>query len=231
MNLIDHPSEPAAHKVENDTSKTRIFREVRRLIIMGHIKPGERLDVDELAGRYQTSVTPVRDALQMLGQEELVQIKPRSGYFVARLTLKKLRDMLQLRKILEVSAVEMAAQRITAEQVSELRSVHAGYTGDDDESYDRYTDENRRFHYLIGLASGNLELAEMIGHLHDRLARFMVLRHGGFSQEITHAKIVEALVNKDVAAAKAALLDDIDTSEDAILDRVLDEIAPSWHVD
>jgi len=231
MNPIAHPSEPIMNQMERSTSKTRIFREVRRLIIMGNLKPGRRLDVDELAERYETSVTPVRDALQMLSQEELVRIKPRSGYFVARLTLKQLRDMLQLRKILEVSAVEIAAQRITAEQIGELRNVHQGYTGDDDESYDRYTDENRRFHYLIGLASGNLELAEMIGHLHDRLARFMVLRHGGFSQEITHAKIVEALADKDVEAAKAALLDDIDTSEDAILDRVLDEIAPSWHVD
>ncbi len=231
MSSNTYLTETVVDKLENDTSKTRIYRGVRRLIIMGHLKPGERLDVEELAERYQTSVTPVRDALQMLSQEGLVKIKPRSGYFVARITLKQLRDMLQLRKILEVSAIEMAASRVTADQIYELRNVHAGYTGDDDESYDRYTDENRRFHYLIGMASGNLELAEMIGHLHDRLARFMVLRHAGFSQELTHARIVAALESKDVEAVKTALLDDIDTSEDAIMDNVLDEIAPSWHID
>jgi GntR family transcriptional regulator, rspAB operon transcriptional repressor len=214
-----------------DTSKTRIYREVRRSIIMGHRKPGERLDVESLARHFDTSVTPVRDALQMLSQEDLVTIKPRSGYFVARITLKQLRDMLDLRKILELAAIERAAMRISEDQIHELRKVHAGYTGDDDESYDRYTDENRRFHYLVAQASGNQELAELVEHLHDRLARFMVLRHAGKSQELTHARIVDALSQRDADTARQALLDDIDTSRDAILDGVLEEVSASWHLE
>jgi DNA-binding GntR family transcriptional regulator len=214
-----------------DTSKIRIYREVRREIIMGNYLPGKRLDVDELAHIYQTSVTPVRDALQMLSHEGLVMIKPRSGYFVARITLKELRDMLELRKILELAAIERAVLRISDSQLCELRQVHAGYTGDDDLSYDRYTDENRQFHYLLAKSSGNLELAEQLGHLMDRLARFMVLRHAGQSQEITHARICDALEKLDLAAAKQALLDDIDTSRDVILDGVMDEEAPYWHLD
>lgn len=226
MNTASHsPVDP------DSTSKTRIFRDVRRSIIMGHLKPGERLEVEELARSYETSVTPVRDALQMLSQEGLVTIRPRSGYFVARITLKQLRDLLDLRKILELAAVERAALRATPDQLQQLRSVHAGYTGDDDESYDRYTDENRRFHYLIGMASGNQELAETIGRLHDRLARFMVIRHAGQSQEITHNRIVDALKAHDPESARAALLDDIDTSADAILDGILEDVAVTWHVD
>ncbi len=209
------------------TSKEKIYRQLRRSIIMGHRRPGERLDIEELAAHYETSVTPVRDALQMLSQEELVMIRPRSGYFVATITVKQLRDMLDLRKILELAAIERAALRITPEQIKTLRTVHAGYTGDDDESYDRYTDENRRFHYCVALAAGNMELAEMIGHLHDRLARFMVLRHAGKSQEITHARIVDALESHDVELARRTLLEDIDTSQDAILDGVLEEVAVS----
>lgn len=214
-----------------DTSKTRIYREIRRAIIMGHRRPGERLDVDGLARRFETSVTPVRDALQMLSQEDLVTIKPRSGYFVARITLKQLRDMLELRRILELSAIERAALRISEDQLELLRSVHAGYTGDDDESYDRYTDENRRFHFLIAQFSGNQELADLVGHLHDRLARFMVLRHAGKSQEVTHARIVDAMQVHDVDSARQALLDDIETSRDAILDGVLEEVSASWQLD
>jgi DNA-binding GntR family transcriptional regulator len=211
----------------DSTSKVRIFRQLRRSIIMGHHRPGERLDMEELAGRFETSVTPVRDALQMLGQEGLVSIRPRSGYFVASMTVKQLRDLLDLRKILELSAVERATEHITPEQIIALREVHAGYTGDDDESYDRYTDENRRFHYCAALASGNQELAAMIGHLHDRLARFMVLRHAGKSQEAAHGRIVEALEKHDLDQARQALLEDIESSRDAILDSVLDEIAAS----
>lgn len=211
----------------DSTSKVKIFRQLRRSIIMGHRRPGERLDIDDLASRFETSVTPVRDALQMLSQEGLVMIRPRSGYFVASITLKQLRDMLELRKVLELAAIERAVLRITPEQIASLRTVHAGYTGDDDESYDRYTDENRRFHYLVALAGGNMELAEMIGHLHDRLARFMVLRHAGKSQEITHARIVDALEAHEIDLARQSLLEDIETSKDAILDGVLDEVAAS----
>jgi DNA-binding GntR family transcriptional regulator len=220
-----------SQSIMNGTSKTRIYRDLRRSIIMGHCRPGERLDVDVLSERYDTSVTPVRDALQMLSHEGLVTIKPRSGYFVARITLKELRDMLELRKILELAAVERATMRASDAQIHEMRTVHAGYTGDDDESYDRYTDENRRFHYLIARASGNLELSETLGRLLDKLARFMVLRQAGKSQETTHARIVEAIEARDLELARRMLLEDIDTSADAILDGVMEEEAAFWHLD
>ena len=155
---------------EEQTSKNAIYVELRRSIIMRHIRPGERFDVEALAKQYKTSVTPVRDALQMLSQDGLVNIKPRSGYFVARTTLKQLRDLLDLRHIMELAAIERAVVKITPEQIAELRSIHTGYTGDDDLSYDRYTDENRRFHYGLAKASGNYELMQLMGRLHDRLA-------------------------------------------------------------
>jgi DNA-binding GntR family transcriptional regulator len=214
----------------DDTSKVIIYKELRRAIIMGHLQPGERFNVEEIAASYKTSVTPVRDALQMLSHEDLVTIRPRSGYFVAHITLKQLRDMLDLRRVLEIASLERAAYRITPEQLAELRTVHAGYTGDDDVSYDRYTDENRRFHYLLALASGNQELAETLGHLHDRLARFMVLRRAGKSQELTHKRILDALESNDIDTARQALSDDIDTSREAILDKVFQEEADSWQL-
>jgi DNA-binding GntR family transcriptional regulator len=215
----------------DSTSKEQIYHELRRSIIMGHRKSGERLEIDDLARSYATSVTPVRDALQMLSQEGLVTIKPRSGYFVTRITLKQLRDMLELRKILELAAVERAAQLIRDEQLAGLRSVHAGYTGDDDLSYDRYTDENRRFHVLLAEASGNQELAGVLGHLMDRLARFMVLRRAGKSQEMSHQRIIQALEARDVQQARQALLDELDLTREAILDDVIQEEAANWQVD
>ena len=88
------------------TSKSRIYRQIRRSIISGEHRPGERLDLDALTRAHGTSVTPVRDALQMLSQEGLVTIRPRSGYYVTHVTLKKLRDMLELREILEEAAIK-----------------------------------------------------------------------------------------------------------------------------
>jgi DNA-binding GntR family transcriptional regulator len=214
----------------DETTKSVIYKKLRRSIIMGDRGPGERLNVNAIAEDYNTSVTPVRDALQMLSHEGLVEIKPRSGYFVKSITLKQLRDLLDVRRVLELTAIERAALRATEEQIEALSHVHAGYTGDDDESYDRYTDENRRFHYLLAKASGNHELAEIVGSLHDRLARFMVMRRAGKSMENTHEKIIEALQAQDVESARQTLLDDIDRAHEAILDNVMESDASSWHL-
>jgi len=218
------------HSPVEDTSKSKAYRQLRRSIIMGRRKPGERLNLDGLTKTYNTSITPLRDALQMLAQEGLVTIKPRSGYFVSRTTLKELRDLFEMREILELAALERAAVCITNDCLQQLENVHAGYTGDDDESYDRYTDENRHFHYLLAEASGNHELAEALGRLHDRLARFMVLRGGGESQIRTHARLIEALRAHDLAEARQAMLDEISATREAVLERVIREGGASWHL-
>jgi len=212
------------------TSKSLIYKKMRRSIIMGQRTSAERLNVEAIAQEYNTSVMPVRDALQMLSHEGLVLIKPRSGYFVATITLKQLRDLLDIRRILELSAIERAALRITPEQIQDLETVHVGYTGDDDESYDRYTDENRRFHYLLAKASGNNELADLVGKMHDQLARFMVMRRAGKTMEVTHKRIVDALKDHDTETARQALLDDIDRAHEAILDNIMEEDSKSWHL-
>lgn len=216
---------------ESSTSKSLIYKELRRSIIVGHRKPGERLDLEDLAKGYGTSVTPLRDALQMLSQEGLVTIKPRSGYFVTRVTLKQLRDMLHLREILELASIELAAAVITEEQIKELERVHAGYTGEDDESYDRYMDENRHFHYLIAEASGNHELAETLGRLHDRLVGFMVMCREGSTLVPRHELIIKALRKGDVAAARQAMLSEVNETRETILERVIQENGSSWHLD
>jgi DNA-binding GntR family transcriptional regulator len=218
------PSEPGG------TSKNLIYRDLHRSIGAGHRKPGERLDLDKLAQSYGTSITPVRDALQMLGQEGLVTIKPRSGYFVTHVTLKQLRDMLELREILEVASIERATARITEKQLEQLEHVHAGYTDEEDESYIRYMGENRTFHYLIAEASGNHELAETLGRLHDRLIRFMVLCRFGETLERRHSLVIEPLRTRDVAAARQAILAEVNETREIILGRVIEEEGAFWRL-
>lgn len=212
------------------TSKNLIYRELRRSIIMGHRKAGERLDLEALAQSFGTSITPVRDALQMISQEGLVTIKPRSGYFVTHVTLKQLRDMLELREILELASIERAVVQITEDQLKQLEQVHTGYTGEDDASYDRYMDENQRFHCLIAEASGNQELADMLGHLHDRLVRFMILPRAGETLASRHARLIAALRTRDVTAARQAMLSEINETRENILERVIQNEGASWRL-
>lgn len=225
MNRVSDPTDK-----ENTVSKNLIYKELRRSIIMGHCKSGSRLLVKEIAEDYNISITPIRDALQMLSQEGLVTIKPRSGYYVTALTLKELRDLLDFRRILEIAAIEKAVLRITPEQIEALRNVHGGYTGEDDASYERYTEENRKFHYLIAVASGNMALADALGKLHDRLARFMVIQQIGERQIRRHNRIIEALENHNLEQARQAILDEVNPSQEVILDTIMDNGADKWQV-
>jgi DNA-binding GntR family transcriptional regulator len=213
------------------TRKSEIYSDLRRAIIMGHCLPGDRIDARQVAQRYGTSITPVREALHLLSQEGLITIKSHSAYLVTQLTLKQLRDLFELREILEVAAAERAATRITDAQLDELAAVYAGYTGDDDEAYERYTAENRRFHTLVGQATGNQELADMLAHLHDRLARFMVLRRAGETMQYTHADIIAALRLHDPAAARQAMQSELLDTRQVVLDRVIQQQGGAWHLD
>ncbi|MGD2177960.1 MAG: GntR family transcriptional regulator [Anaerolineae bacterium] len=213
-----------------DTSKDRIYGELRRSIILGHIRPGKRLNLEDLAGAYRSSVTPVREALQMLTQEGLVTSKPHAGFYVARVTLMQLRDMLELRQILEVAAVERATGRITEAQLKELERVHAGYVGNDDMSRERYITENRRFHYLIAKASGNHELAETLRRLHDRLARFLVFVHTGEEMEERHRRLIEALRGHDIRVARQTILKEMSETREITLEHVIQQDGVAWYV-
>lgn len=212
------------------TTGNRIYTALRREIITGQHRPADRLAVDKLAARFGTSVSPVRDALTKLGQEGLVTIRPRSGYFITHMTLKELQDLLDLREILEAAALEKTATAITADQLRHLETLHGQYTGDDPESYDRYTQENRRFHVSLAEASGNRELARQIGHLLDRLARFMVMTRTGRRMPDSHALIIAALRRDNAAAARKALLNELRTAAKKIIEHVLAEESGRWRL-
>lgn len=213
-----------------DAAKLTIYRQIRADIINGHKKPGERLSIDQLKETFGTSVTPVRDALQMLSQEDLVTIKPRSGYYVTLVTLKELNDMMDLRGILELAAVERSAARITDEQIAALEDIHTGYTDDRDESYVRYTEENRKFHFMLAETSGNHELALQIAHLHDRLARFMVMSNPGTEMIPIHKKLLERLKARDANGALKTMQKELEHGRTLIMDRIMQEEASYWHL-
>jgi DNA-binding GntR family transcriptional regulator len=213
-----------------NTAKAKIYKKLRRSITLNELMPGERLQLEAIAAQYNASVTPVREALQMLIQEGLVVNRPHAGFYVAQITLKQLRDMLEMREILEVAAVERAATLITNEQLASLENVHAGYAGDAANERERYISENRRFHYLIALASGNRELAEALLHLHDRLARFFVFVHTGDEMEKRHDRLIEALRANDVELAKQTILNEVNETRRITLEHIIQKDGAAWLV-
>ena len=97
-----------------------VFHTLREAILKGELKPGERLMELQLASKLGVSRTPIREAIRMLEQEGLAVTIPRRGAEVARMTEKDMKDVLQIREVLDELAVRLACDNITKEEIKEL---------------------------------------------------------------------------------------------------------------
>lgn len=176
----------------------------------GRLPPGSPLDERALAARFEVSRTPVREALQQLAARDLVRIAPRQGVTVSRLSIAKVRAMLEFIAELESVAAKLAARRIDAALSRQLdetlaRCQEAAVSGGAAE----YTLANSVFHEAIYAGSRNVYLAEQIRLARRMLQRYRV-RDFQNKQHIAkslqdHLKIARAIQSGDEAAAAQAM--------------------------
>ena len=100
-----------------------VFNTLREAILKGDLKPGERLMELQLASKLGVSRTPIREAIRMLEQEGLAVTTPRKGAEVAKMTLKDMEDVLEIRDALDELAVRIACQKISDEQLRQLEDM------------------------------------------------------------------------------------------------------------
>src|SRR5438067_9851156 len=104
------------------TTTQHVLDELRRAIVAGEYRPGQRVLQEEIADRLGVSLAPVREALRALEQEGQVVYRPRRGYFITELRVEDLQEIYALRRLLEERAVrgtlptldDDAIERITA---------------------------------------------------------------------------------------------------------------------
>lgn len=158
--------------------------ELRRIIEAGLIKPGEKLDtIDQLAAQYRIGRSTVREALSHLKALGLVESRQGGGTYVKKPGLEpqavldtlqtsnaELAEVLQVRKILEVGAAELAAKHRTEDDVEELgKLVEQMRNAVGNEEISQIYDAN--FHLAIAKASGNKMLESMMTHLSTAIYR------------------------------------------------------------
>jgi DNA-binding GntR family transcriptional regulator len=137
---------------------------LRELIADGTIAPGSRLRQRELALLFQLSPTPVREGLQKLESEGLVHFDVHRGATVTALPLERLEEHLQILVVLETLAGELAASRMTAERIAQLRAIaeeHASCSEGDP----RIRELNRDFHFGIYEAAESPMLVTLLRFL------------------------------------------------------------------
>jgi len=157
-----------------------IFETLRKAIVSGDIKPGERLMEVSLANQMGVSRTPVREAIRRLEAEGLVTMTPRKGTHVAELSVKDIMDVLEVRTVLDKLATDLAAKRMQPSQLKALENVHEQYIACvEKNNIEGAIKKDIEFHDLIYAASGNPRLVAVAGSLREHVYRFRVIYMSG----------------------------------------------------
>lgn len=153
-----------------------IFETLRKAIVSGDIKPGERLMEVSLAEQMGVSRTPVREAIRRLEAEGLVTMIPRKGTHVSELSVKDIMDVLEVRTVLDKLATDLAAKHIQPAQLKNLETVHKQYISCvEKDNMEGAIKKDVEFHDIIYSASGNPRLVAVAASLREHIYRFRVI--------------------------------------------------------
>ncbi|MCL4466096.1 MAG: GntR family transcriptional regulator [Chloroflexi bacterium] len=200
----------------------RVYQVLRDQILTGRLAPGSPLLVVELAARLGVSRTPVKDALNRLAAEGLVDDVARKGFFAAKIDVANIIDVFDARLMIETAAVERGITLLTPTELEEMRSLLREMEQCIDEQgtfidYPLFVEKDSQFHYLIVGTAKNHHLSEV----HRRLSVHLHISRLHFATQVGHQRsadtlrehkaIVEAFSNRDLAALSKALRDHVES--------------------
>lgn len=199
-----------------------VFKTLRQAILKGELEPGERLMEIQLAERLGVSRTPIREAIRKLELEGLVLMIPRKGAEVAKISENNLRDVLEVRRSLEELAIDLSCQRISTEELEELKQADKQFAraiGGGDVMEIAQTDE--AFHEIIYASTKNQKLVQILNNLREQMYRYRLeyIKDADKRQIllVEHEQILKALSLRHVNEAKMAVREHIDNQEITIL--------------
>lgn len=218
-----------AISAKNASAKNRmrtadhLRRQLEAEILSGALAPGARLDETLLAKRFGVSRTPVREALLQLSSSGLIEMRPRQGALVSKVSAKTLFEMFEVMSELEGQCARLAAQRMTPEERDKLQAAfqscrRASEAG----SADDYYDANQQFHEAIYEGSHNAFLEQQTLNLRNRLAayrRIQLRRARRIPASLDeHEEVMRAILEDREEDAEAAMRGHVAIQGDSFVD-------------
>ncbi len=158
---------------------SRAYQELKRIILARQVPPGGKLNEVDLAGALGISRTPVREALNRLEKEGLVQIFPQRGAYVVQFSPEDIYELFLIRENLEGLAAYLAAERMNRESLDRLTSLMRGFQEPyNQKDIQRYAREDFKFHQTIITLSDSRRLVNLVSTLHDQIRMFRLTSLG-----------------------------------------------------
>ncbi|MGI9647536.1 MAG: GntR family transcriptional regulator [Acidimicrobiia bacterium] len=202
-------TEQKAGPVGFRTAQAAVAEMLRSEILAGRIAPETRLLQSEVAERFKTSTTPVREALRQLVAEGLLDGDPHRGVTVHEISLDELKEIYEIRLHLEPLAIAATVTNITDEQVDEAVGLLNQMEAEEDRT--AWTGLNAEFHALLAEASGKPRLTAMLTNLRNLSALYIarslvVMPERVAAGNAEHRQLLTAIQDEDVEAAQAVEL-------------------------
>jgi len=192
------------------TAASRIYSDLRTELVSLRRRPGEVISEAEIALSYGVSRTPVREAILKLSDEGLLEIFPQSGIFVSRIPIAALPEAIIIRKALEATTAQHAAERATSSQILNLHSIlerqREANTAKDGDAFHQ---ADEMFHAAIAevaLYPGIWTLIQQVKVHVDRYRRLTLPQVGRIARTIAeHEAIMAAIEAHDPSGARTAM--------------------------
>lgn len=202
-----------------------VFNTLRNAILKGELEPGEKLMEKKLSEKLGVSRTPIREAIHKLELEGLVVMTPRKSAEVASITEEDLTDVLEVRRVLESLAIDLACKNITNDIIAELEDNLVRFNAavkKNDITEIATTDVE--FHETIYKSTGNRRLIQILNNLREQMYRYRLEyikdRQTRDNLVIEHRRIIDALRERDKEKGKKAILNHIEKQETTILENI-----------
>jgi DNA-binding GntR family transcriptional regulator len=215
-----------------EMSKERgVYDQLRRAIISGALRPGQRLIPAEVGARFGVSSMPVRNALMRLEAERLVTRAPHREFAVTTYSAQEIKDLYVIRVTLDGLAARLGAQNTTPEVLAELREVlrrSERYLAQGDT--ESLMEANREFHETIYRQVGNRQLLELVQAMRDRANRyraayFAISDIPAHTVE-EHREILAALERGDAQAVEALVKKGMEDTGAKIVEALEERTSP-----
>lgn len=210
---------------QNETLADRAYVRVEEMIVTLELTPGQVISESELSRRLDIGRTPLREALQRLAEDQLVEILPRKGIRITEVTLRNQMALLETRRVLDRLVVTRAARRVGQDRRAALRDcATAMHDAAEADRLDEFMQLDRRIDDLVTSAAQNPFAADALSPLHAHCRRFWYTFKAkgdlGRSARL-HERLVRAIAANDepeAAEASDALIDYLENFTRSVLD-------------
>jgi len=203
------------------TLSDEVFLTLSKAIISGEVAPGQRLDEPSVCRRFGVSRTPVREALRRLGGTGLVEVVPRRGVMVSRISVEGLTEMFDALGEFEGLCARLSAERMTPLERRRLQVLNETLMNSATKKSAPLRDLNEQFHELIYQGAHNDCIAGVTRGFRQRVAPFQVLQFTPRASPESfqdHSLVVRAIAAGDARGAQRAMRDHITHSSLQVID-------------